>query len=306
MHHYNELTWPALNALDRKKTVIFIPFSPIEEHGPHLPMGTDLYIAVHMAERIAQRIESEHDNIVTVLFPPVPLGAGTVPMLGSVNVSGDLVFEVARQLGSAFARDGFHHIVFINGHMGGWHMLALENAARAISRRYHVNAIAPTASLARELIWRGQLATSLQGKMTELQMKEFVSGLHSGMLETSVMLATHNGLVHQAYATLPRISGSAMLRWRGRKPTKWQGYVGNPAEAAAEWGEIALEQFAIAGTQLILRLVAEDKQAPLAARIFPRVPYSLAIRKWRALGIAAATGALLAWTITQLLQQKRT
>ena len=36
-----ELNWKQVDELDRDKTIIFLPISPLEEHGPHLPVGTD-------------------------------------------------------------------------------------------------------------------------------------------------------------------------------------------------------------------------------------------------------------------------
>ena len=41
-----EMTMPELDALDRERTLIAIPISPLEAHGPHLPLGTDGFMAL--------------------------------------------------------------------------------------------------------------------------------------------------------------------------------------------------------------------------------------------------------------------
>ena len=42
---FEEMSWKKIDELPRDKTVFFVPISPLEEHGPHLPVGTDLLTA---------------------------------------------------------------------------------------------------------------------------------------------------------------------------------------------------------------------------------------------------------------------
>jgi creatinine amidohydrolase len=290
MLHLEELTWPELDALDRAKTVVFIAFSPMEEHGPHLPIGTDLFMARQIADTIARQLETQRPDVTALIMPPVPLGAGTVPMRGSVNVSVDLIFDVARQIGSAFARDGFRYIVFTNGHLGAWHLLALENAAKWVSRRFRIQAIAPSASLAQGMIRRGELATVLGDRLSAEGLGELQKAAHGGMLETSVMLRLRPDLVRPGFSTLPPLTRKAMLGWRGRTPRRWQGYVGNPALADAAWGEAAIERLAAGGAELIIRMMDEGKRGAKTAHIFPRVPFWLSVRHMGTLAAAASVG----------------
>ena len=295
MLHLEKLTWPELDALDRAQTVVFIPFSPMEEHGPHLPIGTDFLDAQHFAETIAQHLEARRPHVTALLMPPVPLGAGTIPMRGSVNISTDLVFAVARQIASAFAQDGFRYIVFTNGHLGAWHLLALENAAAWVSRHHHVHAIAPTATLARAMIWGGDLSAALGDRLSAEGKAELQKAAHGGMLETSVMLQLHPELVRPGFAELPRLTGRAMLGWRGRKPKGWAGYLGNPAQGAAEWGAAVVDVLATSGAQLILRMLDEGHVAARSARLLPRVPFWLSARQvgWLAMAATLGVGATL-------------
>jgi creatinine amidohydrolase len=299
--HLEELTWPELDALDRAKTIVFIAVSPMEEHGPHLPIGTDWYTAQHFTDTLARAMEAARPDVVTLLMPPVPLGAGTMPLRGSVNVTVDLVFDVARQIGAAFARDGFHTIVFTNGHLSAWHMIALENAALWVSRRFGVQCIAPSASIVRAVLQRGDIATAIGDRLTPAEIAELQRGAHGGMLETSLMLHLHPQLVRDVFATLPPLSRRDMVRhWRGRTPKSWQGYVGAPAQGHAEWGAIAAAAFAQAGAELLLRVLDDGKRGARAARFFPRLPFWLAARRAVILGGAAVAGVGATLLATQV------
>jgi creatinine amidohydrolase len=299
MLHLEDLTWPELDALDRKRTVIFIAFSPLEEHGPHLPIGTDVYMANHFAEAIARQVEAQRPGVTALLLPPIPLGAGTVPMRGSVNVTVDLIFDIARQIGAAYARDGFRHIVFTNGHLSPAHMIALENAALWLSRRYGMLAVAPSASIARAVIQGGNIKDAVGERLSAEELADLLSSAHAGTLETSVMLHLHPDLVRARYATLPPLKRRAMLGWRGRTPAAWAGYVGSPALASAEWGAIAVEALVGRGTQMVLRMLDEGQPGAKAGRFFPRLPFWLAGRRALLVGAAALVGISVTLFATQ-------
>ena len=42
---FEELNWKQIQELDYKKTIFYLTISPLEEHGPHLPVGTDIFTA---------------------------------------------------------------------------------------------------------------------------------------------------------------------------------------------------------------------------------------------------------------------
>src|SRR5262249_54428041 len=56
VYRLEEMSTPALDALDRERTVAVLTVSPLEEHGPHLPVGVDAFAARHFAETIAERL----------------------------------------------------------------------------------------------------------------------------------------------------------------------------------------------------------------------------------------------------------
>jgi len=56
VYRLEEMSSPALDKLDRASTVVLLTVSPLEEHGPHLPVGVDAFAARHFAETIAERL----------------------------------------------------------------------------------------------------------------------------------------------------------------------------------------------------------------------------------------------------------
>ena len=52
MRRLIHMTWQELDALDREKAIIVIPIGSVEQHGPHLPLGTDFLLAEKLVERL--------------------------------------------------------------------------------------------------------------------------------------------------------------------------------------------------------------------------------------------------------------
>lgn len=270
-----ELSWPQLEALDRTRTVIFVPISPIEEHGPHLPLGTDLYTCCALAEAIAAQLEKQRPQIIPILAPPLPLGSGTIPYLGTIGVPPRLVREVLMRVGGAFARDGFRVIVAVSGHLGLSHMLAMETAAQRVSRRYGVTMIAPVASVWRKAVQSQALVeacAALPEPITGAALKSLLHSHHSGALETSLMLYIHPELVHPEFGRLARVRLRQFARWRSWTRENWPGYMGDPAQARADFGGLMLTTIATLGADLVARLVAggtlaRAEMAPLTSLV---------------------------------------
>ena len=172
-------------ALDRDKVVPILPLGSVEQHGPHLPMGTDSY----QVEEIAQRVEARLGN--TTLLNPVLWVGNSVNHLG---YGACLYIEPARyaqllaDLGRCFLESGFRHLFFLNGHGAnvGPLMTALHQLEYDYVRRRDDVQIAGANwwSLGADAI--GQVRESPVG-----------AAGHACEIETSVMLAARGALVHR-------------------------------------------------------------------------------------------------------------
>src|SRR5262249_60251087 len=78
VHRLEEMSTPALDALDRARTVMLLTVSPLETHGPHLPVGVDAFAARHFAEAVADRLVAARPGWSAVLVPTLHLGSFAV------------------------------------------------------------------------------------------------------------------------------------------------------------------------------------------------------------------------------------
>ena len=150
VHLLEEMSSPALDALPRERTVVILTVSPLEEHGPHLPVGVDAFTARHFAESLAERLVATRPGWVVVLAPTLHLGTFTFDTVGTIRVRQRVVRDVVIDYGDSLARAGFRHILIANGHGGPGHLVALEEAAAIVSRRRGVT----MASLSGHLAWQ--------------------------------------------------------------------------------------------------------------------------------------------------------
>ena len=153
-----EMSTPALDALDRARTVVLLTVSPLEEHGPHLPVGVDAIAARHFAETIAERLVTARPGWTVLLAPTLHLGSFTFDAVGTVSVRQRVVRDALVDHGGSLARSGFRHILVANGHGGPGHLTALEEASAIVSRRHGVT----MASLSGHLAWQ-----FLRGRYTD-------------------------------------------------------------------------------------------------------------------------------------------
>jgi len=134
VHLLEEMSSPALDALPRERTVIVLTVSPLEEHGPHLPVGVDAFTARHFSEALAAELVRNRPGWAVVLAPTLHLGSFTFDSVGTIRVRQRLVRDVVVDYGDSLARAGFRYIFVANGHGGPGHLVALEEASAIVSR----------------------------------------------------------------------------------------------------------------------------------------------------------------------------
>ncbi len=240
-----ELTAPAIDALDRARTLVIVSVSPLEQHGPHLPVGVDYLAARHYAEGIGERIVARRPGWTVLLTPTLPLGSFALEAVGTVGVRQRVVRDAVRDYGTALARAGFRYILVSNGHAGPGHLVALEEAAATVSRRHGVAMASITGDIAWEFA-RGRylprIEAALGRPLTPDERRAFAEDAHAGWWETSLMLLLRPDLVEPGYRDLPPARYSLVQRLRPNLPLrKGQGYVGDPARADLAFAKATLE-----------------------------------------------------------------
>ena len=129
---YIDMTYEELESLDRNSTVVFSSISPIETHGPHLPLGTDIFIAESLRDRIIEKFGEKHPDFTALILPTIPFGADAIPVAGSLAVGHQAVYRGVLDIGKALADLGFRYWLLTDNHGGPTHEIGIEVAARKL------------------------------------------------------------------------------------------------------------------------------------------------------------------------------
>jgi creatinine amidohydrolase len=216
---------PEFEAAREKSQTVILPVGSLEEHGPHLPLGTDLFHALELARRVAE----ERGVLVA---PPLFYGVcrSTREHPGTVSLSGVTLRALVRDLGREFFRQGFYNLIILSGHAGGTHMAALLEAGETLLEELPEVRVAVVniLDLLREVLTENPHLVRTKGDA------------HAGEVETALMLAAYPHLVQgTAPAEWPTFPKYILVRDKRRF---WPGGVwGDPAPATAARGEEILQ-----------------------------------------------------------------
>ncbi|MCI0428491.1 MAG: creatininase family protein [Nitrospiraceae bacterium] len=111
---WQSATSPLIQQLDRAIPVL-LPIAATEQHGPHLPCGTDRLIVEYFCELL----ERELTNSVLIL-PVIAVGCSSHHMdfAGTLTVSHETFIDYVTEILESVARQGFRKIVIFNSHGG--------------------------------------------------------------------------------------------------------------------------------------------------------------------------------------------
>jgi len=262
--------------LPREQTVFLFPVGPLEDHGPHLPLGLDLFEAAALCKLTGERLEREMPGWHAVLMPPAPLGIDSNTQGLAIRVRGHVLRDWLVDACRGLTRAGFFHYVSFSGHLGPKQLTAIEEAGGLIrkSTRWirlarklmgtRAAALGPLPTLVSVCSAQVSAATVRESPLF-LDTRE-----HGGRRDTSVALELDASLVDPTYPTLePRAWASPSHRGRAwlRVRRKISGYWGKPSEASQAWGRNVL-------------LGSVDEVFPKLRAVFEGADPNLLFRSW--------------------------
>jgi creatinine amidohydrolase len=226
-----ELPWTAVeSAIEDGTRTAIVPVGSVEQHGPHLPLGTDTYIGEAVAERVAERLG---DALVAPCIRPGVSGHH-MEFSGTISVDADVLMDTLSAYAASLERHGFEFVVLLPSHGGNF--APVETAAPEIARERESLDLITLADLEQFM------ALMNEGlRRGGIDYEEPV--IHAGANETSIMLAVHEHLVREEERDVGHegsLSVPALLS-KGFRYFTESGVLGDARESSPEAGEAILE-----------------------------------------------------------------
>ncbi len=237
---WQHLTSPELAERTGPDVLAVMALGAIEQHGPHLPLSTDLDIAMGLQAAALARLDTD---LKVLVLPPMALGASQehAGFAGTLSLTSEQMSAQLRALGASLAAAGMRRLVLINAHGGniGW----LGPAALDLRVRYGMLVVKANYML-------------LRPPAHVLAAEELRHGLHGGQAETAMMLHLHpervrSGRLDHFRSCAEELPDTALLGPEGEAAWAWraedlnpQGVVGDARGASAEMGRDLVDYYA--------------------------------------------------------------
>lgn len=234
----------------------------IEEHGPHLPLATDVYVPSAQLLQIQKSLADK--KISSVIVPAYYWGVNRVTgaFPGSIDIRPEVMTELMKDVFRSLTAAGFKQVYCITGHYDAAHSRAIIEAVRASNNgtdvKIHYVVPKPLAD-----------RVGLKSNDPGFLVANIPAGnppahpdLHAGEAETSMMLGVAPEVVRKELITALKptdLTAKDVETWRkgydDAKRVTPLGYLGDPASADARTGAIRLEQQAAAFAEAIAATV---------------------------------------------------
>jgi creatinine amidohydrolase len=283
---WETLTKGQFDRIDRARSVVLLTCSPLEVHGPHLPLGADALEGEGLAERMLRFLPERHRDRTFLKLPFVYAASDPVPQPGSLAFRPSTTIAVLEDLGRSLAAQGFRDVLVSNFHGSPRHFLSIEVACDRVSRERGIRMLCIFSAMLSRLAVAGSELGDVLGHLEGVEKSDFEGDTHGGLVETSQLLALHPEWVDPRFKELPRRSVDLWLAERGEARPKPQPgrlaaigqvlqsfragirffseetYSGSPGKASAELGERILDTLAGHSAALVAQLLdGELKEA---------------------------------------------
>ena len=229
---WNNLTTQEIAKLSRN-TIIIVPFSAIEQHGPHLPLGTDKIILDKIINKLCKKNNKSKDFVV---LPNLSIGSSSEhsSFEGTLSVNSlNFINFCINYLENIFTKK-FYKFVFLNSH--GGQTSHMEIIAKELKAKFKKS----------KIIKANYFLFSGYEKV--ISVNELSHGYHGGEFETSLMLYLNYENVRinkiKKGPLSPDFKSKDLIGYEKNVKLQWDtenisksGIIGNPVNASASKGE---------------------------------------------------------------------
>ncbi|HEY0329590.1 MAG TPA: creatininase family protein [Rhodopseudomonas sp.] len=245
---WTAIRWPDFTDTDAARWIAVLPLAATEQHGPHLPLGTDICIAEAYLSRVRALLPA---SVPASFLPLQPVGISTehIAYPGTLTLPAELAIAAWSAIGDSVAQAGLRKLVIVTSH--GGNSAAMSLVAQTLRARHGMLAV--TTSWSRFGVPEGLFDAD-----------ELRHGIHGGAVETSIMLAHAPELVRGDQIADFQPASLAIERQFQRlstqrpAPLAWQaedlnrsGAVGDATKASAEAGRLLIAHGARAFCELL-------------------------------------------------------
>jgi len=244
-----ELTQKDFKDLNKERCWCIIPISSIEQHGLHLPVGTDSLILRNALESIRNMVKTDQ----TILqLPQLYYGKSTehTNYPGTITLNPETIHALLYDITASLARHGFKKIIVFNSHGGNAGLL--DGILYELRMKYGVKAFGI------------HLSVPYRSK-SDVAENKFPHSMHAGCYETSLLLHWYPDLVKKdlipkktisskGFEFLKKITGKADWGWATEDITP-EGYIGSPQMATVENGRTIEKDLSDALVELIQTII---------------------------------------------------
>ncbi|AMY07411.1 Creatinine amidohydrolase [Luteitalea pratensis] len=258
-----ELAWPQIDALDRERTMFILPIGMLEEHGPHLPVGSDTFGVEYEAAGVSTKVSAALPQWRVVMMPTIHYGETGANVIGGVfvhpgtyGIRHSTLRSLVADLGAQLAQNGFKWIFVLTGHASPSHGIAVNDGCDFVSETFKVSMLHVSGLFRADAAIQSRARAIAAKHFSAAEIAAFGLDVHAGVAETSVNLALQPLLVHRGYKSLPPQAGRTFeeLQTIATRPG-WQGYLSTPSKATAAYGR-DIEVWWVDGlTELVLRTI---------------------------------------------------
>ncbi len=255
---WQSMTTSEAQHLSATDPVVILPVAAIEQHGPHLPLSTDLDIGLGLLENAFQHLPSDFPAWV---LPPQTIGSSAEHMSfpGTLSLDENLLSRIISTLGDAVARCGVKRLLISNSH--GGNRRVIDAAGLQLRRASEL------------LVVKSHYFLFPRPAGADLPNAEWHHGLHGGAIETAMMLHLRPDLVRTSEVTDFPPLGNLLERTLRHVGTdkeggsvSWlaedlnrDGAAGNATLASPEMGERLVNGYG----QVLADVIRDTKEFPI-------------------------------------------